>query len=504
MSNPAADTVRKPGFPVPALVTSFIDGGFVPGGNGHLLPVHYPGNGRVVSELHEAGAGEVDQAVRSARAAFDSGPWPRLAIEERQAALHAIHDAILEHDEELAYLECLNTGIVMREVRQRHLRRAAYNFKFFAEVISQQPGEVWTQNKDYLTFVTREPAGVAALIAPWNAPLALASMKIAAAIAFGNTCVLKPSEQTPLSLARLVEIIHQAGVPAGVVNLVNGRGGVTGVALVDHPGIDRVAFTGGTATGRTIMQAAGKRLKPASVELGGKSANIIFADANLERALDGALLGIFSNNGQQCLAGSRILVEDAIFDDFVEAFTARARTLKVGDPMADDTELGPIASARHRDHVLSYVNIAQSQGAKLLTGGKAIEGDGYFMEPTAVLAADNDSRVCQEEIFGPFAAFLRFSGREEAAAIANNSPFGLVGYAWTQNLDTALWISRNVRTGLMWVNTPLMRELRAPFGGIKDSGIGRDGAAASRDFFTDEKTVTIPLTDVPLRKLGQG
>lgn len=488
----------------PALVTSFIDGEFLPAADGHRIPVFYPGSGAVVSELREADAVEVDRAVRSARRAFDHGEWRGMAIEQRQAILTAVHDAILANADELAHLETLNTGIVMREVRQRHILRAAYNFKFFVEAISQQPGEAWTQNRDYLTIVTRAPVGVAALIAPWNAPLALASMKIAAAIAFGNTCVLKPSEQTPLSLARLVEVIHQAGVPAGVVNLVNGRGGVTGQALVDHPEVDLVAFTGGTQTGRTIMQAAGRRLKPASVELGGKSANIIFADADLERALDGALLGIFSNNGQQCLAGSRILVQDSIFDDFVDAFVARARRLKVGDPMAADTELGPIASARHRDHVLSYVKIAEDQGARLLTGGRAIDGDGYFMEPTAVLAADNASRVCQEEIFGPFAAFLKFGSREEAAAIANQSDFGLVGYAWTQNLNTALWVSQNVRAGVMWVNTPLMRELRAPFGGMKDSGIGRDGAAASQGFFTEEKTTTIPLSDVPLRKLGMG
>ena len=488
----------------PALVTSFIDGGFLPDTGGHRIPVHYPGTGAVVSELREADAAEVDRAVRSARAAFESGPWRPMVIEERQAILIAVHDAILANADELALLECLNTGIVMREVRQRHILRAAYNFKFFAEAISHQPGEVWTQNRDYMTFVTRAPVGVAALIAPWNAPLALASMKIAAAIAFGNSCVLKPSEQTPLSLARLVQVVHEAGVPAGVVNLVNGRGGVTGQALVDHPEVDLIAFTGGTETGRTIMQAAGRRLKPASVELGGKSANIIFADADVDRALDGALLGIFSNNGQQCLAGSRILVQASIFDDFVDAFLTRARRLKVGDPMDPDTELGPIASHRHREHILSYVKIAQDQGARLLTGGRAIEGDGYFMEPTAVLAADNSSRVCQEEIFGPFASFLKFSDREEAVRLANDSPFGLVGYAWTQNLNTALWVSQNVRAGVMWVNTPLMRELRAPFGGMKDSGIGRDGAAASRDFFTDEKTTTIPLTDVPLRKLGAG
>jgi acyl-CoA reductase-like NAD-dependent aldehyde dehydrogenase len=488
----------------PKRVFSFIDGGFVAPGDGHSIPIFYPGNGTQISELHEADAPEVDQAVRSARDAFDHGPWPRMSVEERQAMLVRMHDVILANVDELALLECLNTGVVMREIRQRHIPRAASNFKFFAEVISQWPGEAWNQHKDYLTLVTREPVGVAALIAPWNAPLALASMKVASAIAFGNTCVLKPSEQTPLSLARMVELMFGAGLPRGVVNLVNGRGNVTGQALIDHPGVDLISFTGGTETGRTIMRSAGARLRPAAVELGGKSANIIFADANLERALDGALLGIFSNNGQQCLAGSRIMVQDSIFDDFLAAFLERTKRLRVGDPMADDTELGPIASKAHRERVLSYVGIAQAEGGKLLTGGKALDRPGYYMEPTAVLAGSNAGRVCQEEIFGPFAAFLKFKDADEAVAMANQSTFGLVGYIWSQNLDTVMRTPRRIRTGLVWVNTPMVRELRASFGGVKDSGLGRDGAAASLGFFTEERTVTIPVTDFPLRKIGMG
>ena len=424
-----------------------------------------------------------------------------MSVEARQAVLYRIADAIDANALELATLETLNAGIVRRDVLSRQVVRAAYNFRFFAEAISQQPGQVWQQIKDHLTFVTRHPVGVAALIAPWNSPLALASMKVASAIAFGNTCVLKPSEQTPLSLARMVEIINTV-TPPGVVNLVNGRGAATGAALVDHPEVDLIAFTGGTETGRHIMQAAGRRLKPAAMELGGKSANIIFADADQERALDGALISIFSNNGQQCLAGSRILVQDSIFDEFVGRFIERAQKIRVGDPLDDATEIGPIASARHRQHILSYVDIAQSQGATLLTGGQALDRPGYFIEPTAVLAPSNSDRVCQEEIFGPFAAFVKFSDMEDAVRMANESQFGLVGYCWTQNIDKALRVSQAVRTGLMWVNTPMVRELRAPFGGVKDSGLGRDGAAASMAFFTEEKTTTIPLADVPLRKFG--
>lgn len=485
----------------PDLVTSFIDGAWVSARGGHRLPAFYPGNGEIISELQEADAEEVDRAVRSARRAFNDPAWRDMSVDARQAVLYRIADTIDAHALELATLETLNAGIVRRDVLSRQVVRAAYNFRFFAEAISQQPGQVWQQIKDHLTFVTRHPVGVAALIAPWNSPLALASMKVASAIAFGNTCVLKPSEQTPLSLARMVEIINTV-TPPGVVNLVNGRGAVTGAALVDHPEVDLIAFTGGTETGRHIMQAAGRRLKPAAMELGGKSANIIFADADQERALDGALISIFSNNGQQCLAGSRILVQDSIFDEFVGRFVERTQKIRVGDPLDDATEIGPIASARHRQHILSYVDIAQSQGATLLTGGKALDRPGYFIEPTAVLAPSNSNRVCQEEIFGPFAAFVKFSDMEDAVRMANESQFGLVGYCWTQNIDKALRVSQAVRTGLMWVNTPMVRELRAPFGGVKDSGLGRDGAAASMAFFTEEKTTTLPLADVPLRKFG--
>lgn len=485
----------------PQLVTSLIDGAYVGERDGHRLPAYYPGNGEIISELQEADAEEVDRAVRSARRAFNDPAWRDMSVEARQAVLYRIADAIDANALELATLETLNAGIVRRDVLSRQVVRAAYNFRFFAEAISQQPGQVWQQIKDHLTFVTRHPVGVAALIAPWNSPLALASMKVASAIAFGNTCVLKPSEQTPLSLARMVEIINTV-TPPGVVNLVNGRGAATGAALVDHPEVDLIAFTGGTETGRHIMQAAGRRLKPAAMELGGKSANIIFADADQERALDGALISIFSNNGQQCLAGSRILVQDSIFDEFVGRFVERAQKIRVGDPLDDATEIGPIASARHRQHILSYVDIAQSQGATLLTGGKALDRPGYFIEPTAVLAPSNSDRVCQEEIFGPFAAFVKFSDMEDAVRMANESQFGLVGYCWTQNIDKALRVSQAVRTGLMWVNTPMVRELRAPFGGVKDSGLGRDGAAASMAFFTEEKTTTLPLADVPLRKFG--
>jgi acyl-CoA reductase-like NAD-dependent aldehyde dehydrogenase len=484
-------------------VASLINGQAVVG-DGPRLPVVYPASGLPVGEVVEADTAIVDQAVAAARASFRSGVWSRLSVARRQETLLRIHDVVRAHADELAELECLNTGIVMRELKLRHIERAAYNFRFFAEHIGQSAGQVYTQTEGYQTVVVRDPVGVAALLAPWNAPVALASMKVAAAIAFGNSCVLKPSEQTPLALHRFVELLHEAGLPPGVVNLINGRGPVTGHALVSHPDIDLVSFTGGTETGRSIMSAAGRNLVPCTMELGGKSANIIFASADQERALDGALLGIFSNNGQQCLAGSRILVERRIADEFIARFTERARRIRIGDPMDDRTELGPLASRAHLQRVLSFVDTAHADGCSLLTGGRqpAAAGSGFYIEPTAVLAPSNASRTAQDEIFGPFATFLLFDTLDDALTIANDSRFGLVSYVWSDHLPTVMRASEGLRSGVVWVNTPMMRELRAPFGGYRESGVGREGGAACEAFYTEPKTISIPTVPPTLRKLG--
>jgi 5-carboxymethyl-2-hydroxymuconic-semialdehyde dehydrogenase/aminomuconate-semialdehyde/2-hydroxymuconate-6-semialdehyde dehydrogenase len=493
---------------IPREVTSFVGGKPLPA-VGRRLDVVDPRDGRKTSELAEADVAEVDLAVQAACKAFETTGWARLATERRQDMLLRLHDVVLAHADELALLECANLGVVLKELRERHMRRAAYNFRFFAEYIGQTRGQLYDQMAGYRSLVVREPAGVAALIAPWNAPVALASMKVAAALAFGNACVLKPSEQTPLALRRFVELLHEAGLPDGLVNLVNGRGGVTGQALVAHPHVDLVSFTGGTATGRLIAAEAGRRLRPVTMELGGKSANIVFASADYDRALDAALIGIYSNNGQQCLAGSRILVEASIADRFIADFTARAKRIRVGDPLDDRTELGPLASAAHRARVLSFVDKAAADGAGLLTGGEAVAlpGDlagGFYMQPTAVLAASSASLVCQEEIFGPFAAFLTFRSFDEAIALANDSSYGLVSYIWSDHLPTVERASRALRSGIVWVNTPMVRELRAPFGGYKDSGLGREGGEACEQFYTEVKTVTVPAEPVTLRKLGMG
>ncbi len=491
-------------FAVNPHVTSIIDGKAVAlGSGGEDFVVLNPTTEEPLTKLREADASEVDAAVLSARRAFDSGPWPRMDINDRKDILYSIRDQLRKNAEELMYLESLNAGLPSASVRMQ-VSRMARNFEFFAEVASTVHGETYTQTKGYLTYVTREPKGVAGCISPWNAPLALASMRIATCIPWGNTCVLKPSEYTPLSMRRMVEIFHEAGLPPGVVNLVNGRGAVTGNALVSHPGIDMIGFTGGTVTGRAIAAAAGRNLKPVALELGGKSANIILETANLDRALDGALASIFGNNGQQCLAGSRILVQRSISARFIEKFVERARKIRIGDPLDPNTEVGPLAFKAHLDRVLSYVGVAKADGGKLLTGGRRAPNfaRGFFMEPTAVLASTNDARVCQEEIFGPFATFLEFDTLDEAIAIANRSNFGLVSYVWSDDLTTAMRCSREIRAGTVWINTPLMRELRAPFGGFKESGIGRDGPYSSLDFFTELKATIIPIDPAPLPQFG--
>lgn len=483
-------------------VTGWVAGDSVRGA-GTEIPIFYPATGQQVSILIEDDAKDVDHAVSAAHKAFNNTGWPTMSVEKRVEILEACEKIILENSDELARLECLATGLVMREIKGFHLPRAAYNFRFFASYISQAHGQRYDNTAGYMSTVKREPAGVVALIAPWNAPLALATMKIAAAIAFGNCAILKPSEQTPFSLVKLVSLLNGL-LPDGVLNLVNGRGSVTGAHLVGHPDIDRISFTGGTVTGREVMAAAGRQLTPCTMELGGKSANIVFSSADFDRALDSSLLSIFSTNGQQCLAGSRILVEDSIFDEFTDAFLSRMSRIKVGDPLAAETEIGPIASKTHMERILSFVDHADKDGDQLVGGGqrRSSLGDGYFIDPTAVVAKSNASTVCQSEIFGPFASFLKFKTEEEAIAMANDTEFGLVSYIWSEHLPTVMNVSEKMRSGVVWVNTPLTRELRAPFGGYKNSGAGREGGHSCEEFYTEEKTITIPKQPLKLSKLG--
>ncbi|WP_294039761.1 aldehyde dehydrogenase [Sphingomonas sp.] len=473
-------------------------------GSGTPIRVVDPSTEEVIAEVPEAEDALVDRAVTSARAAFDRGEWRSMSVEQRQGVLRACADAIDAAADRIADVECANTGIPYAQVRQGQVVRAAGNFRFFADYIGQMTAELYEQDPNYLTFVRREPVGVAALISPWNSPLALGSMKVASAIAFGNSCVLKPAEQDPLGLTMLVETIQGAGLPPGVVNLVNGFGASVGDRLVRHPGIDCVSFTGGTRTGRIIMSAAGANLKPSVMELGGKSANIIFDDADFETALDGALIGIFTNNGQQCLAGSRVLVQRGIYKRFVEAFVERANKVRVGNPRDAATEIGPLATRQHYDHVMSFVPSAADQGARILAGGDRAEGfeRGFYFQPTIAEVDSNDHRLCQEEIFGPFATLMPFDTDEDAYRIANESRFGLVGYAWSRDIGRIMAAQERVSAGTIWCNTPMFRDLRAPFGGYRESGVGAEGGRAAEAFYTRQKAVSIPRRPLNLRKMG--
>lgn len=448
---------------------------------------------------------DADAIVAAARDAFEHGPWRRMPVTQRAAIMRRISALILEHAEELAQLQTLETSIVISQSRGMHTSRTAENFTFFADLLAGHAGESYEQSGRYLSIVTREPVGVAVLIAPWNAPLVLASMKLAAALSLGNSVIIKPSEYAPLAVLRLVELVREAGVPEGVVQVACGTGPGIGNALVAHPGADVVGFIGGTETGKRIMATAAGSLKKVGLELGGKSANIILASADLGRAVDGSLLAIYAGNGEQCLAGSRILVEDSVADEFIARFVARTQALTIGDPFDPASEIGPMAFASHYEKLLGFGDLAHADAAyTVLTGGKRVEGKGagYFFAPTVVEATDNATDLCQTELFGPFAMVQRVAGLDEALSVANDSEFGLASYIWSNDLPSVMKARRELRAGTVWVNTPMTRDLRSPFGGYKQSGIGRDGLPGSIELFTEEKTTLIPQDPLMLPAMG--
>lgn len=490
---------------VPNNVTSYINGEFVSPKGKSALPIIYPANAEQVSELFEADSQQVNDAVSAAQQSLEKGVWANTSTAEKQRVFQNISTLTAEHLDELAALETINTGQSFSYSKFAQLPRIAASFNFYSEFIAQATEHAAMQDDAMLRYTTREPLGPVGLISSSNAPTALASTKIAAALAFGNSCVVKTSENTPLALARFMQILSQAGVPDGVVNLVNGRGSVTGSALTSHPQVRGISFTGGNVTAKIIAGEASKTLKRIELELGGKSANIIMPSCDLELALDSALLAIYTNNGQQCFAGSRILVHRDIADEFIARFIERAQAIRLGDPFDSATENGPLASSGHLARVQSYVDIARSEGAELLAGGKCPDhlSHGYYFEPTAVLVASNSSRVCQEEIFGPFASLLIIDSLDQAIDIANDSPFGLVSYIWSNNHNEVMTACHSIKAGLVMANTPLTSlDLRMPFGGFKQSGIGREGALGARSFYTEEKTVAIALSAPSIPKLG--
>ena len=430
-------------------------------------------------------------AVSAARRAFDEGPWPRLSPAERGRLLHRLADLIEAHGDELAMIETTDMGKPITQARTKDIPRSAHNFRFFADYAAMAEDESFPVSTPHHIYSRYEPVGVAAAISPWNFPLMLATWKVAPALAFGNTVVLKPAEQTPGTCTRLAELAVEAGFPPGVLNVVHGFGpGEAGEALTTHPDVDLVTFTGESNTGRAIMKACSPTLKRVSFEMGGKGANLVFADCDLDKAVDWSIQAIFTNAGQVCLAGSRLYIERPIFDEFLARFVDKAEAMRLGDPKEASTEIGPLASEEHWQKVAGYLDIAEQEGAKLLTGGAA---DGWWIRPSVLTNVSQDMRVCREEIFGPVVVVQPFDGEDEGIRLANDTPYGLNAMLFTENVRRAHRVAAALKAGTVWVNCFFIRDLRSPFGGYKASGIGREGGKYSREFFTEAKAVVMEL-----------
>ncbi|QKH37982.1 aldehyde dehydrogenase family protein [Achromobacter pestifer] len=469
----------------------FIDGRFVAATAGGTIDVLNPHDGTLITAIAAAEAEDVDRAVAAAQRAFPA--WSRMPAAERGRLLLKLADLIEANTEELAQLETLDTGHPIRDTRGLDVPRTAGCFRYFGGMADKLQGSVIPVETGFLNYVQRAPIGVVGQIVPWNFPLMFTSWKLGPALAAGNTVVLKPSELTPLSTLRIAELMAQAGFPEGVVNMVPGYGHTAGQRLAEHPDVGKIAFTGSTATGRRIVQASQGNLKRVQLELGGKGANIVFDDANLDAAINGAAWAIFHNQGQACIAGSRLMLHEKIADAFLERFTALANSIRLGDPRSPDTEMGPLTSAQHRDKVLSYVGVAAEQGARLLAGGKAPGGElarGYYVAPTIVEARPQD-RVAQEEVFGPFVTVLRFGSDEEALAIANATDYGLGSGLWTRDLARAHKLAGAIHAGMCWINCYKRVNPGSPFGGVGQSGYGREMGFEAMHDYTEARSVWV-------------
>lgn len=476
----------------------YIDGQFVGNASGKVFTVYDPSTEEVLAEVVEASAIEVDFAVQAARRAFDSGPWASSTPRSRAQVLFNLAAKIREHLAELANLETRNTGKPIVE-GEGDIEGVIEVFEYYAGLATKIPGLVNPVSANALSLSLKEPIGVAGLIVPWNYPLLMAAWKLAPAIAAGCTCVLKPAEQTPLTTMVMAQWFEEAGLPPGVVNIVNGFGETCGAHIVDHPLVDKIAFTGSTEVGKIIVKRAAETLKRVTLELGGKSPNIFFADADWEASIDGALFGIFINQGEVCSAGSRILVEKKIYKDFVEAMAEKARTIRIGAPLSRETKLGPVVSKDQYDRVLSYLAIGK-QEARVATGGgrPAAFERGFYIEPTIFYDVDNSARIAREEIFGPVAAVIPFDSESDAIRIANNSPYGLAAAVWSRDIYRAFRVVKKLRAGIVWVNHMQPTCVEAPWGGYKQSGTGRELGPWGIEEYLETKQVHINLNEAPI------
>jgi acyl-CoA reductase-like NAD-dependent aldehyde dehydrogenase len=495
----ASDTPRK--------YQLFIDGKFVDAESGKTFTTPNPATGGILAEVAEADKADIDKAVEAARRAYE-GKWSKMSARDRGRLLYKLSQLIEEHSAELAQLETADNGKPIRESSYVDLPQVVENFEYFAGYATKIEGETIPVPGQMFNYTLREPLGVCGQIIPWNFPLLMAAWKLAPALAAGNTVVLKPAEQTPVTAMELAKLIQEAGFPEGVVNIVPGYGETAGASLASHPGIDKIAFTGSTEVGKMVAREAAQNLTKVSLELGGKAPNIIFADADMEQAVNGAMMGIFFNQGQVCCAGSRLFIAEEVKDEFLDRFKERAQRVKVGNPMDASTHMGPQVSEEQLNRIKGYVDIARGEGATVLAGGEPpqLEGDfqnGYFFQPTIFCDVKNEMRVAQEEIFGPVTSAISFTNEEDLLKQANETIYGLSAGIWTRDITRAHRFAKEIHAGTIWINTFNMFNAASPFGGFKQSGYGREMGKHALELYTHIKSVWVDLSGKPIGWYGK-